>query len=96
VSPSRKEQQIAIAEWCRRCFGAEQATSIPQRGLRLLEEATEAAQAAGVTEAEAQRVIAYVFSRPVGKLSQEMGGVGVTSLALCDAAGFYAEGRGRG
>lgn len=62
-----------------------------QRGLRLLEEAAEAAQACGVASDQAGRVVDVVFSRPVGEIAQELGGVGVTTLALAAAAGVDAD-----
>lgn len=77
--------------WTRQAFGDEQATSLPQRGLRLLEEAIEAAQAAGVERAMALKLVDYVFDRPPGVLHQELGGVGVTTLALAAAAGLSAD-----
>lgn len=85
---TRNERQLTIGQWCISAFGEKQATSLPQRGLRLLEEALETAQAAGVTEEQAYRVVSYVFFREVGELSQELGGLGVTALALGQAAGI--------
>lgn len=88
---SRFARQADVAAWCRRAFGDEQADSPPQRGLRLLEEAAEAAQAAGVDAALAHHVVAHVFSRPVGEIAQELGGVGVTLLAFANACGLSAD-----
>ena len=39
----------------------------------------------------AHRLVDYVFSRPVGVLHQELGGVGVCILALAAAAGLSAD-----
>jgi NTP pyrophosphatase (non-canonical NTP hydrolase) len=88
----RNVQQRRIGEWAVAAFGEAEALSLPQRGLRLLEEAAEAAQAAGVLEEQARHLVGYVWARPVGRLSQELGGVGVTTLALAHAAGFSAAG----
>ena len=90
VPASRHQRQIAVAEWCAQAFGVDQATSLPQRGLRLLEEATEAAQASGVSVVLARRVIEHVYEKQSGDLAQEIGGVGVTVLALATAAGESA------
>lgn len=90
-SHARDVRQAANAQWVADAFGAEQAQSIPQRGVRLLEESDEAAQAAGVTREMAHRLVDYVWDRPVGKLNQELGGVGVTTLALASAAGLSAD-----
>ncbi len=87
----RDDRQVAIFAWARDVFSEEQARSLPQRGLRLLEEAVEAFQACGGDEESAHRLVAHVFGRPPGELSQELGGVGVTTLALAAAAGVSAD-----
>lgn len=113
---TRDERQKTVGEWCAAAFGVAHASSVPQRALRLLEEAIEAFQvgadqvprvgcctpqlcatcgpdcggrqaAAGV----AHKLVDYVFSRPVGELGQELGGIGVTLLALANAAGLSAD-----
>lgn len=88
---NRTGRQAAISRWARDCFGDEEATSIPQRALRLLEEAIEAAQAAGVDREVAGNLVEFVYSRPVGEVGQELGGVAVCVLALAEAAGVDAE-----
>lgn len=88
---SRFDRQQAIACWCAAAFGFAAATSLPQRGIRLLEEACEAAQAAGVNTEMAHKLVDYVWSRPVGELKQEIGGVGVTLLALAAAVRTSAD-----
>lgn len=91
MTDNRNKRQTVVAEWCKACFGVHEATFLPQRGMRLVEEAVEAAQAAGITAADAHRVVDHVFGRPVGDLRQELGGVGVTLLALANAAGLSAD-----
>ena len=88
---SRDERQTTVAHWAQSAFGHDQATSLPQRGLRLLEEAIEAFQACGGDEAMAHKLVSFVFSRPPGTVGQELGGVAVTTLALAAAAGLSAE-----
>lgn len=88
---TRDARQATIFAWAKEAFGEKQATSLPQRGLRLLEEAAEAFQACGGTVAQAHYLVDYVFGRPVGEIHQELGGVGVTLCALAAAAGLSAE-----
>ncbi len=87
----RDRRQATVASWCRRAFGIEEGISLPQRGLRLLEEAAETAQTTGVDLAMAHKLLDYIWSRPKGDLAQELGGVGVTTLALAEAAGLSAD-----
>jgi len=87
----RNMRQAIVAEWCLAAFGEGQASSLPQRGIRLLEEAVEAAQAAGCERGMAHMLVDFVFDRPAGTISQELGGVGVTALALANAAGLSAD-----
>jgi NTP pyrophosphatase (non-canonical NTP hydrolase) len=88
---SRDVRQAKIAFWAEQAFGRDQATSLPQRGIRLLEEAIEAFQACGGTEAKAHELVTFVFGRDPGKIGQELGGVAVTTLALAAAAGLSAD-----
>lgn len=90
-SRPRDKRQVTIASWAERAFGRDQATSLPQRGLRLLEEAIEAYQACGGGEAMAHELVKFVFEREMGKIGQELGGVAVTTLALAAAAGLSAD-----
>jgi NTP pyrophosphatase (non-canonical NTP hydrolase) len=83
---SRIERQRRMFDWCCRAFGETETRSIPQRGLRLLEEAAEAAQAAGVDVDTSIHLMVYVWGRKKGELAQELGGVAITSLALAAAA----------
>lgn len=87
----RDRRQETIAIWAAKAFGQIEATSLPQRGLRLLEEAVEAFQACGGAEAKAHELVTFVFARPPGGIGQELGGVAVTTLALAAAAGLSAD-----
>lgn len=87
----RNRRQADTHEWCVAAFGDHDARSIPQRGLRLMEEAIETAQACGCDATMLHRLIDHVYARPVGELAQELGGLGVTLLALAEAAGLSAE-----
>lgn len=90
-SISRDQRQVLLESWAERAFGRAESTSIPQRGLRLLEEAIEAFQAAGGDEAVAHKLVSFVFARPPGAIGQELGGVAVTTLLLAAAAGLSAD-----
>jgi hypothetical protein len=88
---SRDQRQRAVFEWCCAAFTEEQATSLSQRGLRLAEEAIEACQACGTDPDKLHKLIDYVYGRPAGTIEQELGGIGVTTLALAAAAGLSAK-----
>lgn len=88
---ARGHRQRKVHEWARRAFGDEQATSVEQLGIRLLEEAVEAYQAADGDRSMAHKLVDFVFDRPKGELAQELGGVGVTLLALAAAGGLSAD-----
>lgn len=53
---SRPDRQARVLAWAQDAFGPDEATSIVHRGLRLLEEAVEAAQSAGVDRVQAHRL----------------------------------------
>lgn len=82
---SRSFNQILVADLVARCFGGAQLMSKPQRGIRLVEEAIEAAQAAGCKREMVHKLVDYVFDRPKGSVMQELGGVIVTAYALAEA-----------
>lgn len=88
---SRDDRQAVVFDWAKVAFSEDEATNIPQRGLRLLEEAVEAFQACGGDQVIAHHLVEYVFNRPIGEIGQELGGVGVTLLALAAAAGLSAD-----
>jgi len=74
--------QLAL-DWAIRSFGSDHVNDIPVRALRLAEEAVELAQAAGVSKDKMHALIDIVYSRPVGDLRQEIGGVMMTTTVLC-------------
>lgn len=91
LAEARNDRQRKVHEWCAAAFGADHASSVPQRAVRLLEETVEAYQAAGADPAMAHKLIDFVFSRPIGALDQELGGIGLTLLALAQAANLSAD-----
>jgi len=87
----RDQRQLKVAEWVIRAFGESSQYDIKHRGLRFLEEAMELYQAVGGDPELAHNMVTHVFSRPPGKISQEIGGSGLTLLSLAEAAGFRAD-----
>lgn len=87
---SRELIQKACVFWAKVAFGNDQATNLEQRGLRLVEEAVEAAQAANCDKETLHKIVDYVYLRESGNLFQEIGGVGITLLVLADAGGVNA------
>jgi hypothetical protein len=75
--------QQRVQPWMMECFGPEISADAVERNHRFLEEALELVQACGCTMSEAHQLVEYVFNRPVGEKSQEVGGVRVTLSALC-------------
>lgn len=80
--------QTRVRSWMLECFGVAIAGDRIERNHRFLEEALELVQSCGCTESEAQQLVQYVFSRPVGEVSQELGGTMVTLAALAAAHGL--------
>lgn len=80
--------QARVRPWMLACFGEQIAADTMERNHRFLEEALELVQACGCTASEAHQLVDYVYGRPVGERSQEVGGVMVTLAALCLAQGL--------
>lgn len=87
----RSERQQQVYAWAFRCFGMAHATDPRQRGLRMLEEAIELYQATDGDQAKAHQLVDFIFARPKGEIGQELGGLGVTLLALAAAVGKDAD-----
>lgn len=87
----RESRQVRIAEWCLAAFGLDHTASIQQRGVRFLEEAIEAYQACGCDQEMAHKLVDYIFAKPIGDLAQEIGQVGLSVLALANAAQVSAD-----
>ncbi len=86
----RDYRQTRVSEWCADAFGADHASNVEQRGLRLVEEAIEAAQAAKCDPTTLHKLIDYIYAKPPGELQRELGGIGLCVLAMANAAGFSA------
>lgn len=88
VQGERETFQHRVRPWLMECFGATIAGDKVERNHRFLEEAIELVQACGCTADESHKLVDYVYGRPVGEKSQEVGGVMVTLAALCLAQGL--------
>ncbi len=87
----RTERQQIVHDWVRSIFGSEIALSVPERVARFLEEAVELAQAEHMPIEAVLRLVQHIYAKPPGEPYQEVGGVSVTLLAYCAAAGLSAE-----
>ena len=81
------DYQTRAVNWVREAFGSQPVDCKQERAHRFLEEALEAVQAAGTTYPEALQLVDYVFSRPVGEVGQEVGGVLLTLAPFAAAYG---------
>ena len=88
----REPFQTRVSKWIDACFGPEIGADRIERNHRFLEEALELVQANGCGQSEAHQLVDYVFGRPVGELSQEVGGVMNTLASLCTASGVDLDG----
>lgn len=85
---ARPARQKLIYDWCARVFGEPHAASVAQRGIRLAEEAIEAAQAAGCEREMLHQLVDHIFEKPAGDLFQELGGVSVCALVMAESVGI--------
>lgn len=89
VEPSDTPQ--AVLKWAVDSFGPI-ALNRDERAARMTEEAIEVAQVEGVSLEIIQRIAARVYSRPVGELGQEIGGLVLGLYALAANAGVDVDG----
>jgi hypothetical protein len=87
-APGQDSFQARVAPWMQQCFGPTISNDRVERGDRFLEEALELLQSGGYDPARIPALVEYVWSRPVGEPSQEVGGVMVTLAAYCLAYGL--------
>jgi NTP pyrophosphatase (non-canonical NTP hydrolase) len=88
---NRNTRQRKIIEWANNTFGKATGSNTGERISRFVEEALELAQAAGMDRTSVLSLVDYVYSRPVGEIQQEMGGVGVSLLAFAEHMGISAD-----
>lgn len=80
--------QARVKGWLLECFGPVIAGDLVERGDRFIEEALELLQSADYPPERVAALTAYVWGRPKGEPSQEVGGVMVTLAAYCWAHGL--------
>lgn len=74
-------------DWCRRCF-PQQVSNLPERGLRVVEEAIEFCQALGVPKDKVMLAVEIVYGKPVGEAKQELGGTLMTAYIAAEILGW--------
>ena len=79
-----------ILKWAVSNFGPV-AANRDERAARVAEEAIEIAHAEGVSVDALWRIVGRVYSRPIGHIAQEIGGLGVTLEALAENVGLSTE-----
>ena len=77
--------QIKVWEWLNTCFGSKIAENKNERNRRFLEESLELVQACGCSKEEVLKLVDYVYGRPSGNVTQEVGGVMITLASLCQS-----------
>lgn len=77
--------QDRVNAWFRACFNSAPKDDKVERYHRFLEEALELVQSFGCNQADAHQLVEYVYGRPKGESSQEVGGTLTTLAALCEA-----------
>lgn len=85
-APETVGTPAAVLQWAVDSFGSI-ALNRDERAARMAEEAIEVAQVEGVPLEVMQRITARVYSRPVGELGQEVGGLVLGLYALAANAG---------
>ena len=84
-----KHWQRAIRETITKIWG-QSALDPYERACRLFEEATELAQAMGMSQEMGQSIFDNTYSKPAGDLPNEIGGTFICLLAATDAVGHDA------
>ena len=80
--------QESVDRWLIVCFGEKIARDKVERNHRFMEESLELVQSTGCTKEEVLLLVDYVFSREIGEIEQEVGGVMNTLTALCLSHGI--------
>ncbi len=87
----RDWRQRIVGSWVARTFGVAVSQNLKERATRVVEEAIELAQAEGVDYRVIEDLLNHVWRKTPGHPLQEVGGIGVTLLAYCEAKGISAE-----
>lgn len=94
VTATITSYQSRVEQWLEACFPPNVRSDRGERTHRFLEEALELAQANGCSRQDALALVEYVFGRPSGEPSQEVGGVMVTLASLCSASAINMDDAG--
>lgn len=78
------DYQDHVGVWMRKVFPPEIVSNEQERAMRFLEESLELCQSLGLSADKVAKVAEYVYSRPVGEVGQEIGGVMITLACLCE------------
>ena len=70
-----------VKKWVIETFGDESLRDRKNRSHRFIEECLELVQACDIPKSEVKKLLDYVYSRPKGVMTQEVGGVMVTLAA---------------
>lgn len=77
------DYQSKVAQWVIDCFGYSSLISTKSRSERFIEESIELVQSVHMPKEHVLALVEHVYSRPIGDVEQEVGGVMVTLSALC-------------
>ena len=83
--------QDRVLAWLSHTFPREVVIDKRERGFRFCEESLELVQSLGITRDEVLELVDYVYSRQVGSVKEEVGGVGITLASVCIASGVSME-----
>lgn len=90
VRVARNLRQSRLNDWVARAFGA-RFLNKASRVERLFEEVAELGQALDYPEEEAIRIVRLAYAGQKGEVRQEIGGVAVCVLSLCEVLGVSAD-----
>lgn len=80
-----------VKAWVLDTFGDESLRDRRIRSHRFIEECIELVQACDIPKSEVQKIVDYVYSRPKGVMTQEVGGVMVTFAAHANSFDYDPE-----
>ena len=89
--------QRRVWGWANACFGVGNQTgwqNTRERCNRFVEEALELCQSLDMSREDAHQIVDYVYNRPKGQRSQEVGGVMVTLAVLCECQNIEMDAAG--
>lgn len=85
------KMQEDVVLWGDECFGKAINLNPQERILRVLEESFEVAQVLGISEGAVIAQLLHTYSRPVGEINDELGGVTICLYLLAEALNINCE-----